>query len=44
MPRDGKGRFKKIEDEGMKLSFKFPSLKTIINWVFILTILMPWIV
>ena len=51
MPRDQKGRFKKktnnsyqrTDDEGFKLSFRFPSLKALINWLIIIFILMPWI-
>ena len=51
MPRDQKGRFKKntddayqrADDEGFKLSFRFPSLKALINWLLIIFILMPWI-
>ena len=42
MPRDQKGPFKKTtddsyqktDDEGFKLSFRFPSLKALLNWIY----------
>ena len=51
MPRDKKGRFKKIAedetkescDERFKLSLSLPSLKATINWILIFLMIMPQI-
>lgn len=42
--RDGKGRFTKFKNEGCKMSFVLPSLKTLAYWIFIFVIFLPWMV
>ncbi len=42
--RDGKGRFIKHKNEGCKVSFLLPSIKSIVYWIFIFAIFLPWIV
>ena len=46
MKRDDKGRFTKDEDDskGYKLSLTFPSLTTLIYWIFIGVVILPWAV
>ena len=45
MKRDVKGRFIKDEDDnskGYKFSLTFPSLTTLIYWIFIGIVILPW--
>ena len=44
MKRDEKGRFTKDEDDskGYKFSLTFPSLTTLIYWIFIGVVILPW--
>ena len=44
MKRDEKGRFTKDEDDGKgyKFSLTFPSLTTLIYWIFIGVVILPW--
>ena len=42
--RDIKGRFKKSDDEGIKINFTIPSIKKIIYLMLLFTILLPWII
>ena len=45
MKRDVKGRFIKDEDDngkGYKFSLTFPSLTTLIYWIFIGVVILPW--
>ena len=39
--RDSKGRFSKREEDS-ELILAFPSLKTIINWIILIFIFLPW--
>ena len=41
--RDGKGRFTKYKDDGRKVYFLLPSIKSIAYWIFIFVIFLPWI-
>ena len=40
--RDNKGRFTKKNEEEMKLTFYLPTMKTVLFWIFFISILMPW--
>ena len=44
MKRDEKGRFMKDEDDikGYKFSLTFPSVTTLIYWIFIGVVILPW--
>ena len=44
MKWDGKGRFTKDEDDskGYKFSLTFPSFTTLIYWIFIGVVILPW--
>ena len=44
MKRDEKGRFTKDEydSKGYKFSLTFPSLTTLIYWIFIGVVILPW--
>ena len=44
MKRDEKGRFTKDEDDskGYKFRLTFPSLTTLIYWIFIGVVILPW--
>ena len=46
MKRDKKGRFSKEEDdkEGFNLNITLPSFKTILFWLFLLILSLPWTV
>ena len=46
MKCDKKGRFSKEEDdkEGFNLNITLPSFKTILFWLFLLILLLPWTV
>ena len=46
MKRDEKGRFTKDEDDnkGYKFSLTFPSLTTLIYWIFIGVVILPWVI
>lgn len=41
--RDKNGRFKKKEEEGLNFSFHLPSIKTMICWLLLFVLLLPWI-
>ena len=41
--RDNKGRYTKKKDEEMKLTFYLPTMKTVLFWIFFISILMPWL-
>lgn len=41
--RDSKGRFTKGPEEGLKITMHVPTLATIIYWILLLIIFMPWI-
>ena len=43
MERDSKGRFSKKGEDGLKLLFDVPPIRRIIFWIFISTVLLPWI-
>ena len=43
MKRDEKGRFIKIDDEGLEIMIGLPPLKKMLTWIFIIGVLMPWI-
>ena len=44
MKRDEKGRFTKDENDskGYRFSLTFPSLTTLIYWIFIGVVILPW--
>ena len=44
MKRDEKGRFTKNENDskGYRFSLTFPSLTTLIYWIFIGVVILPW--
>ena len=44
MKRDEKGRFTKDENDskGCKFNLTFPSLTTLIYWIFIGVVILPW--
>ena len=44
MPRDRNGRFSKASNEGLDISLNIPSLKSIIYWIILMALLMPWII
>ena len=46
MKRDKKGRFSKEEDEneGYNINFALPSFRSLLCWLIIIVILLPWTV
>ena len=40
--RDKNGRFIKKEEEGLKVNFSLPSMKTMICWIILFVIMLPW--
>ncbi len=44
MPRDRNGRFSKASNEGLDISLNIPSLKSIIYWIILMTLLMSRII
>ena len=41
--RDKNGRFKKKENEGIYIDLRFITIKRVIGWTLIFTILLPWL-
>ena len=41
--RDNKGKFTKKNEEEMKITFYIPAMKTVLFWIFFISILIPWL-